>query len=71
MSDPVAAKSTFLCMYMSNHPDTLVSYVRYWGKVKQHVSSAQMTGIDTKVPAPSHPLWCFGTRPTSRCVYLV
>jgi hypothetical protein len=27
-SDPVAAKSGFLCMYMSNHPDTLVSYVK-------------------------------------------
>ena len=49
MSDPVAAKSTFLCMYMSNHPDTLVSYVRYWGKVQEKVVSAQMTAIDTKV----------------------
>lgn len=49
MADPVAAKSTFLCMYMSNHPDTLVSYVRHWGKVKEQVVSAQMTGIDTKV----------------------
>jgi hypothetical protein len=49
MADPVAAKSSFLCMYMSNHPDTLVSYVRYWGKVKESVASAQMTSIDTKV----------------------
>lgn len=49
MADPVAAKSSFLCMYMSNHPDTLVSYVRHWGKVKQKVTSAQMTAIDTKV----------------------
>ncbi|KAI0685319.1 hypothetical protein BC835DRAFT_1514180 [Cytidiella melzeri] len=48
MADPVAAKSTFLCMYMSNHPDTLVSYVRHWGKVGQKVSSAQMTSIDTQ-----------------------
>ncbi|KIP02615.1 hypothetical protein PHLGIDRAFT_111888 [Phlebiopsis gigantea 11061_1 CR5-6] len=48
MSDPVAAKSTFLCMYMSNHPDTLVSYVRFWGKVKDGVASAKMAGIDTK-----------------------
>ncbi|KAI0804750.1 hypothetical protein BC629DRAFT_1283121 [Irpex lacteus] len=48
MADPVAAKSSFLCMYMSNHPDTLVSYVRHWGKVKQKVTSAQMTAIDTK-----------------------
>lgn len=49
MADPVAEKSGFLCMYMSNHPDTLVSYVRHWGKVTEHVVSAKMTGIDTKV----------------------
>jgi len=48
MSDPVAAKSTFLCMYMSSHPDTLVSYVKFWGKVQDHVTSASMTAIDTK-----------------------
>ncbi|OBZ73308.1 hypothetical protein A0H81_06761 [Grifola frondosa] len=48
MSDPVADKSTFLCMYMSNHPDTLVSYVKYWGKVTASVTSAQMNAIDTK-----------------------
>ncbi|KAI0697233.1 hypothetical protein C8T65DRAFT_698209 [Cerioporus squamosus] len=46
--DPVADKSGFLCMYMSNHPDTLVSYVRYWGKVSAQVASAKMTAIDTK-----------------------
>ena len=49
--DPVAEKSGFLCMYMSNHPDTLVSYVRYWGKISAQVSSAKMTAIDTKVCA--------------------
>ena len=54
-TDPVAAKSGFLCMYMSNHPDTLVSYVRYWGKVSDTVVSAQMTSIDTKVRALSWP----------------
>ncbi|OCH91370.1 hypothetical protein OBBRIDRAFT_792303 [Obba rivulosa] len=48
MSDPVAAKSGFLCMYMSNHPDTLVSYVRHFGKVNDNVISAEMTAIDTK-----------------------
>lgn len=47
--DPVADKSGFLCMYMSNHPDTLVSYVRYWGKVSAQVSTAKMTSIDTNV----------------------
>ncbi|KAL5480504.1 hypothetical protein ACEPAI_1774 [Sanghuangporus weigelae] len=46
MADPVAEKSTFLCMYMSNHPDTLVAYVKYWGKVSEQVSSARMTSID-------------------------
>jgi len=45
--DPVADKSTFLCMYMSNHPDTLVAYVKHFGKVKVKVSSAKMTAIDT------------------------
>ena len=42
-------------MYMSNHPDTLVSYVRYWGKVSEPVASAKMTAIDTKV-RPLHLL---------------
>ncbi|PIL34673.1 hypothetical protein GSI_03453 [Ganoderma sinense ZZ0214-1] len=46
--DPVAEKSGFLCMYMSNHPDTLVSYVRYWGKVKEQVATAKLVAIDTK-----------------------
>ncbi|KAM5545705.1 hypothetical protein V8D89_000743 [Ganoderma adspersum] len=46
--DPVAEKSGFLCMYMSNHPDTLVSYVRYWGKVKEQVATAKLVSIDTK-----------------------
>jgi len=46
--DPVAAKSTFLCMYMSNHPDTLVAYVKYWGKIHEPVVSAEMSSIDTK-----------------------
>lgn len=49
MADPVAEKSGFLCMYMSNHPDTLVAYAKWFGKVKEPISSAQMTGITTKV----------------------
>ncbi|KAL4068747.1 hypothetical protein V8B97DRAFT_1872802 [Scleroderma yunnanense] len=48
MSDPVASKSAFLCMYMRNHPDTLVAYVKYFGKVRGQVVTAQMTAIDTK-----------------------
>lgn len=50
--DPVAEKSGFLCMYMSNHPDTLVSYVRYWGKVTEQVTTAKLVSIDTKVRSP-------------------
>ena len=50
--DPVAEKSGFLCMYMSNHPDTLVSYVRYWGKVTEQVATAKLVSIDTKVHSP-------------------
>jgi len=48
MSDPVAEKSGFLKMYMSNHPDTLVAYAKWFGKVKEVVTSAEMTAIDTK-----------------------
>ncbi|KAH8111629.1 hypothetical protein DFH11DRAFT_1512743 [Phellopilus nigrolimitatus] len=48
VSDPVADKSTFLCMYMSNHPDTLVAYVKYWGKVDDVVISAKMLSIDSE-----------------------
>ncbi|KAI5116910.1 hypothetical protein M0805_000805 [Coniferiporia weirii] len=56
MSDPVAEKSKFLCMYMSNHPDTLVAYVKYWGKVGEKVVSAGMTSIDTKGMTLSYKL---------------
>ena len=49
MSDPVAEKSTFLRMYMSNHPDTLVAYAKWFGKVKEVIISAEMSAIDTKV----------------------
>ncbi|KAF7986898.1 hypothetical protein HWV62_12665 [Athelia sp. TMB] len=48
MSDPVAEKSGFLKTYMSSHPDTLVAYARYFGKVTENISSAEMTAIDTK-----------------------
>ncbi|KAN0118995.1 hypothetical protein V8E52_004767 [Russula decolorans] len=32
-ADPVADKSGFLCTYMSTHPDTLVAYVKHFGKI--------------------------------------
>jgi hypothetical protein len=52
--DPVAAKSSFLCMYMSNHKDTLTSYVIYHGKVANtKISNAEMTKIDSKVTVHS------------------
>jgi len=47
MTDPVAAKSAFLSMYMSNHPDTLVAYVMQHIKNRQ-VATASMTSIDSK-----------------------
>lgn len=48
-ADPVADKSGFLCTYMSTHPDTLVAYVKYFGKVDGNVSSAKMLSIDSEV----------------------
>ncbi|KAJ7027522.1 hypothetical protein C8F04DRAFT_1122280 [Mycena alexandri] len=48
MTDPVAEKSGFLKMYMSNHPDTLVAYAKWYGKVAEPITSAEMTAIDTK-----------------------
>lgn len=51
-SDPVAEKSGFLRMYMSNHPDTLVAYAKWYGKVKEAITGAEMTAIDTKVRVP-------------------
>jgi hypothetical protein len=49
MSDPVAEKSGFLRMYMSGHPDTLVAYAKWYGKVEEVITGAEMTAIDTKV----------------------
>lgn len=49
MSDPVADKSGFLRTYMSSHPDTLVAYAKWYGKVTESINSAEMTGIDSKV----------------------
>jgi len=48
MSDPVAEKSGFLKMYMSNHPDTLVAYAKWFAKVPENISSAEMSAIDSK-----------------------
>lgn len=49
MSDPVADKSGFLRMYMTNHPDTLVAYAKWYGKVKEVITGAEMSAIDSKV----------------------
>ncbi|KAG5353333.1 hypothetical protein C0989_008057 [Termitomyces sp. Mn162] len=48
MSDPVAEKSGFLRKYMSGHPDTLVAYAKWFGKVQEPITSAEMTSINTK-----------------------
>lgn len=47
MSDPVAAKSGFLSMYMSSHPDTLVAYVSHYTK-STDIATASMKSIDSK-----------------------
>ncbi|KAJ7083984.1 hypothetical protein B0H15DRAFT_849645 [Mycena belliarum] len=47
MPDPVADKSGFLKMYMSNHPDTLVAYAKWYGKVAEPMSGAEMSAIDS------------------------
>ncbi|KDQ52499.1 hypothetical protein JAAARDRAFT_138539 [Jaapia argillacea MUCL 33604] len=52
--DPVASKSGFLCMYMSNHPDALVSYVKHYGKVSGNVTSAKMSKIDSNAMTLSY-----------------
>ena len=51
MSDPVAAKSGFLRTYMSHHPDTLVAYAKYFGKVTENIESGsiEFRTIDSKV----------------------
>lgn len=48
-TDPVADKSGFLRMYMSNHPDTLVAYAKWYGKVTDTIVGAEMTAIDSQV----------------------
>jgi len=54
--DSVKPKSGFLCTYMSNHPDTLVAYVRHQGKVTEEVQSAKMTSIDQQGMTLSYKL---------------
>lgn len=34
---------------MSSHPDTLVAYAKWFGKVAEPIQSAEMSGISTKV----------------------
>lgn len=48
MADPVAERSGFLRKYMSSHPDTLVAYAKWYGKVTAAITSAEMAAIDTK-----------------------
>jgi len=48
MDDPVADKTDFLKMYMSNHPDTLVAYAKWFGKVQETIDSAEMSVIDSR-----------------------
>ncbi|KAL5638903.1 hypothetical protein ACGC1H_003311 [Rhizoctonia solani] len=45
--DVIGSRSGFLCAYMSSHQDTLVAYVKHFGKVEGDVTSARMTAIDS------------------------
>ena len=49
MSDPVAKSSSSLCASLSAQPDTLVAFVRHWGKVEETVTTAKAVAIDSKV----------------------
>ncbi|KAG8756958.1 hypothetical protein FRC11_004902 [Ceratobasidium sp. 423] len=46
--DVIGSRSGFLCQYMSHHQDTLVAYVKHFGKVDTDVTTARMTAIDSK-----------------------
>ncbi|KAG1836047.1 hypothetical protein DFJ58DRAFT_670038 [Suillus subalutaceus] len=48
ITDLVAYKSGFLCMYMKKHPDTLVAYVNFFGQVEGILLIAEMSSIDSK-----------------------
>ncbi|KAG5651514.1 hypothetical protein H0H81_008379 [Sphagnurus paluster] len=65
-SDPVAEKSGFLRMYMSSHPDTLVAYAKWFGKVTEPIKSAEMKSIDSK----SMTLNCTMKSGTKKEVYI-
>jgi len=48
--DPVAEKAGFLRTYMmSSHPDTLVAYAKWFGKVPEAITCAKMSAINTRV----------------------
>ncbi|KAG6910739.1 hypothetical protein DXG01_008271 [Tephrocybe rancida] len=66
MSDSVADKSGFLRKYMSGHPDTLVAYAKWFGKVAEPITSAEMTSIDSK----SMTLTCTLKNGTKKEVYV-
>ncbi|KAF8652573.1 hypothetical protein AX16_004326, partial [Volvariella volvacea WC 439] len=62
MADPVAEKSSFLRMYMTSHPDTLVAYAKWYGKLTEAVTGAEMTSIDSKSMTLTCKLKAGGTK---------
>ncbi|KAH7909652.1 hypothetical protein BJ138DRAFT_1010402 [Hygrophoropsis aurantiaca] len=46
--DDVAANAGFLRRYMTQHPETLVAYVRYYGGKGSEVVSAELRDIDSQ-----------------------
>ncbi|KAF9048232.1 hypothetical protein BDZ89DRAFT_1057812 [Hymenopellis radicata] len=49
MADPVANKSRELKAYLSNQPETLVAYAKWYGKVAETITGAEVAAIDSKV----------------------
>ncbi|KAJ6516849.1 hypothetical protein C8R47DRAFT_1206058 [Mycena vitilis] len=48
MSDSVAEKSGLLKPYLSSHPETLVGYAKWYGKVGEPIASVEISAIDSK-----------------------
>ncbi|XP_006456581.1 hypothetical protein AGABI2DRAFT_122469 [Agaricus bisporus var. bisporus H97] len=47
-SDPVAEKADHLRMYMSNHPETLFAYAKWYGNVGEIIKKVEMMNIDVQ-----------------------
>ncbi|KAF8920768.1 hypothetical protein CPB85DRAFT_1272818 [Mucidula mucida] len=48
MADPVANKSGELKAYLSKQPETLRAYAKWYGKVAETITAAEVSAIDSK-----------------------